>query len=302
MSLKHNYHVFSLIAIFMWALGFVFTRLSVVYFHPFSVSLLRFSVASVALLAAAVVLKIKPPDKEDWKWFVLCGLSGFGIYMPLFTIATTTLTAATSSMVVATVPILTSLLAWFVYKERLKKVQCFACGLEYLGILVMAVLGAGLNANLGVLILSLATGLLAVYNITTRRLIKKYSPLQVTVYSMFVGTLVQFIFIPYAVADISQGYIPFIGYFYIIVMGVFSSAFAFVAWSLALKTAPKVSYATNYMFGTPFLTTVLGFWLANELPGLETLFGGILIFSGLIIFNFHGEMAQLFGRLALRSR
>jgi len=143
------------------------------------------------------------------------------------------------------------------------------------------------------LLLLFGAGLLAIYNITTRKLVKKYSPLQVTIYSMFVGTAGLAIWIPNSIADIQSG-VPPIGYFHIFVLGVFSSSIGFVTWALALKHTPKVSYVTNYMFITPFLTTLLGFWLANEVPGLETILGGALILSGLAIFNFHAEMAKWF--------
>ncbi|MCL2617082.1 MAG: DMT family transporter [Defluviitaleaceae bacterium] len=299
--IKGNYHLFAMTSVAMWSTGFVFTRLSLAYFSPLSISFLRYFLAVVVLLAVAAAYKIKPPQREDWKWVAAAGLSGFSIYMTLFTIASVSITASTASVVVATGPIFTAVLAWVIYKEKLKPVQCFACGLEFLGILIMALVSARMDANYGVLLMLVATILLAAYNIITRKLVKKYSPIQVTIYSMAVGAFALAIFVPQSVADIQAG-VPPIGYFYIFVMGVFSSALAFVSWSLALKSAPKISYATNYMFVTPFLTTLLGFLMANELPGSETILGGALIILGLAIFNFHSAMAQGFKKYVLRER
>ena len=39
------------------------------------------------------------------------------------------------------------------------------------------------------------------------------------------------------------------------------------------------------MFVTPFLTTILGFIMINEIPDKATILGGIIILSGLFIFN-----------------
>lgn len=39
------------------------------------------------------------------------------------------------------------------------------------------------------------------------------------------------------------------------------------------------------MFVTPFLTTILGFIMINEKPDKSTLLGGVIILSGLFIFN-----------------
>jgi len=297
MNFKLNYHIFAIISVLGWANGFVFTRLALQYFEPVSIAFLRYLLGSLVLLVVAIALKIKPPAREDWKWVILCGMSGFAVYMTIFVLVSVTINAATSSVIIATVPIFTALMAWVFYKEKLKPVQCFACGLEFLGILVMALIALQLDANIGaMLILLFGAGLLAIYNITTRKLVKKYSPLQVTIYSMFVGTIGLSIWIPNSISDIQSG-IPPIGYFHIFVLGAFSSAIGFVTWALALKHTPKVSYVTNYMFITPFLTTLLGFWLANEVPGLETILGGALILSGLAIFNFHAEMAGWFNKL-----
>ena len=286
-----------MISVLGWANGFVFTRLALEYFQPVSIAFLRYLLGSLVLLAVAIILKIKPPAREDWKWVVLCGMSGFAVYMTIFVLVSVTINASTSSVIISTVPIFTALMAWMFYKEKLKPAQCFACGLEFLGILVMALITMQLDANVGALLLLLfGAGLLAVYNITTRKLVKKYSPLQVTIYSMFVGTAGLAIWIPNSIVDIQSG-IPPIGYFHIFVLGVFSSSIGFVTWALALKHTPKVSYVTNYMFITPFLTTLLGFWLANEVPGPETLLGGALILSGLAIFNFHDAMAEWFKKL-----
>ncbi|WP_207706694.1 DMT family transporter [Acetobacterium tundrae] len=53
---------------------------------------------------------------------------------------------------------------------------------------------------------------------------------------------------------------------YVLILGVFSSAIAYVAWTKALSVAEKTSQVSNNMFLTPFLTSVLGFLIAGEIP------------------------------------
>ena len=286
MNIKLNYHIYALISIVVWTQGFVFTRLALAYFQPVSIAFLRYLIGSIVLLVVTIVLKIKPPAREDWGWITLCGMAGFAVYMTIFTLVAVNMTAATASVIISTVPIWTAILAWVFYKEKLKPIQCFACGLEFLGIIVMVMITSHFDSGLGVIILLFGATLLAVHSIITRKLVKKYSPLQITIYSMLIGTAALFIFTPNAIEDFQRG-IPLVGYFHLFVLGVLASAVGFVSWSLALKNTPKVSYVTNYMFITPFLTTIMGFWLANELPGIYTLLGGALILSGLAIFNFH---------------
>ena len=78
---------------------------------------------------------------------------------------------------------------------------------------------------------------------------------------------------------------PLIQILYVLILGVFSSAIAYIAWAKAISLAEKTTYVSNYMFVTPFLTTILGFIMINEIPDKATILGGIIILSGLFIFN-----------------
>jgi len=140
MNFKPNYHIFAIISVLGWANGFVFTRLALEYFQPVSIAFLRYLLGSLVLLAVAIILKIRPPAREDWKWVILCGMSGFAVYMTIFVLVSVTINASTSSVIISTVPIFTALMAWLFLKEKLKSIQCFACGLELLGIFVMALI------------------------------------------------------------------------------------------------------------------------------------------------------------------
>ena len=68
-------------------------------------------------------------------------------------------------------------------------------------------------------------------------------------------------------------------------LGVFSSAVAYVSWAKAFSIAPNTSSVSNYMFVTPFLATLLGFFISGELPTGRTLLGGAIILSGMFFFQ-----------------
>lgn len=81
---------------------------------------------------------------------------------------------------------------------------------------------------------------------------------------------------------------PAIQWVYLVILGVFSSAIAYVAWAKALTMARKTSQVSNYMFITPFLTSLLGFLMIGEIPDTATFIGGSIILAGVLIFNFGG--------------
>jgi drug/metabolite transporter (DMT)-like permease len=71
---------------------------------------------------------------------------------------------------------------------------------------------------------------------------------------------------------------------------VFPSAIAYLTWTYAFSLSKKASSVTNYMFLTPFLTTFLGVFLANETPDFATIIGGIIIMIGMFVYNFYDKI------------
>ena len=281
--MKKSYHFYAIITIIFWALAFVFTRLGLQYFDVYSLSFLRYLVASITLLVIICFIKINRPKKEDLFSFILSGALGFFLYVILFNKGTALVSAATSSIIIATVPVFTALLATFFYKEKLKIYQWIDIGIEFMGILVLTLMNGSFSINEGVLWLLIAALCLASYNILQRKLTKTYSALQASTYSIFFATIMLCIFLPGSINKAIHA--PLIQMLYVLILGVFSSAIAYIAWAKAISLAEKTTYVSNYMFVTPFLTTILGFIMINEIPDKATILGGIIILSGLFIFN-----------------
>lgn len=281
--MKKNYHFYAIITIIFWALAFVFTRLALQYFDVYTLSFLRYLSASLTLIVIIYFMKINKPQKEDFITYLFSGAIGFFIYVILFTKGTGMVSSATGSIVIAMVPVFTALLASFFYNEKLKTYQWFAIGVEFIGILVLTLMNGTFSINEGILWLLVAALCLATYNLLQRKLTKKYSALEASTYSIFVGTLFLCVFLPSSIEPTIHAPIEHI--IYVLILGIFSSALAYIAWAKAISMAEKTTYVSNYMFVTPFLTTILGFVMMGEVPDKSTILGGVIILSGLFIFN-----------------
>ena len=281
--MKKNYHFYAITTIIFWALAFVFTRLALQYFDVYTLSFLRYLAASITLLIIICFIKINKPKKKDLPTFILSGALGFFIYVILFNKGTALVSAATSSIVIAMVPVFTALLATFFYKEKLKIYQWFAIGIEFIGILVLTLMNGSFSINEGVLWLLIAALSLAAYNVIQRKLTKTYSALESSTYSIFFATIMLCIFLPNSISKAIHA--PLIQILYVLILGIFSSAIAYIAWAKAISIAEKTTYVSNYMFVTPFLTTILGFIMIDEIPDKATILGGIIILTGLFLFN-----------------
>lgn len=291
MKIKNNYHIYAMITIIFWSLAYVLTRLSLQYFTPFSLGFLRYFVASCTLIIVWVFTRMKLPQRKDLPYFVVAGALGFFFYMIAFNLGQKTVTASTGSIVIATVPLLTAFIARFVYKEKLSFVQWLALIIEFAGVAVLTLMNGILSFNIGLVWLFLAALALSLYNLLQRRLTKKYSALQTSAFSIFFGTILLAVFLPASVKQVFNA--PPLQWGYLVILGVFSSAIAYVSWSKAFAKAEKTSQVSNYMFITPFLTSLLGYLLADEIPELSTLVGGGIILLGVFVFNFGERLREV---------
>ncbi len=284
MKVKNNFHIYAIITILFWSLAYVLTRLALQYFTAFSLGFLRYFIASCTLIIVSVISKIKMPDKKDLPWFMLAGALGFFIYMIVFNQGQKAVTAATGSIVISIVPILTALFARGIYKEKMSYHQWFAIAIEFAGVVVLTWMNGIFSINMGLFWLFLAALSLSLYNLLQRTLTRTYSALQTSTFSIFFGTILLSIFLPASVKEVRAA--PVKQWLYLAVLGIFSSAIAYVSWSKAFAKAKQTSQVSNYMFITPFVTSVLGFLIANEIPEPSTIVGGGIILLGAFLFNY----------------
>lgn len=282
MNIKDSYHPYAIITIIFWSLAYVFSRLAMQHFSPYPLGFLRYIVASIFLIFIVIFMRIAPPLVKDIPWFIASGAAGFFFYMLTFNRGTAMVPSATSSVIIATAPVITALLARVIYKEKLDVYQWVATAIEFLGIIVLTIWGGDFTINEGVIWLILASLSLSSYNIMQRKMTKLYKPLAVTAYSIFAGTLMLCIFAPKAYDEVKTA-LP-IQFVYILILGVFASALAYIAWSKAFSKAKNTSSVSNYMFVTPFITALFGFIFAGEVPDLSTIVGGTIIMCGVLLF------------------
>jgi drug/metabolite transporter (DMT)-like permease len=150
-KLKDSFHPFAICTIVFWSSAYVFTRLALQFFAPLSLGFLRYFIASLLLIIFVLFVKIKTPNKKDIKWFILAGFFGFFLYMVTFNLGSATVTASTSSVIIATTPAVTTLLARIFYKEKLKITQYIAVIIEFAGVNVLTLMNGIFSVNIGLI-------------------------------------------------------------------------------------------------------------------------------------------------------
>ena len=284
MRFRNSYHPFAMLTILFWSLAYVLTRLALQYLSVYALGFLRYASASVAMAAILLAFREPVPKGRALLWILPSGFFGFFLYMIAFNQGCVSVSAATSSVVIATVPVMTALLARMIHGERITAVRWAAMAVEFSGVAVLTVLKGGLSLNTGILWLLLAAVSLSLYNLLQRKLTRTYSGLQSSAYSIFVGTALLAVFLPRSIEEVRN--VPPHPLLWVALLGICSSAIAYATWAQAMKKAKQAALVSNYMFLTPFLTTLLGYLLAGETPDRATVIGGSAILLGMLLFCF----------------
>lgn len=275
--------VLAFLTVMLWSTGFVFTRIAVRDIGPFPLGLLRYGSAAVILVVIGLVKRIGFPKLKDVPLFLVLGALGFFFYQIFFNVAMTTITAATASVVTATVPVLTAFFASLLFREKLGNLGWIAVCIEFAGILVLTLWQREVSIGWGLVWMIIAALCFAGYNLIQRFAVTRYTPLQSTVYTIVASAFLFLLFLPQAIEEVRTA--PVQSLLAVLFMGIFPSAIGFLLWTKALSIAKQIGDVTNFMFVTPLLSTLLEIILIGDIPDTGTIIGGLMILFGVALFN-----------------
>jgi drug/metabolite transporter (DMT)-like permease len=278
-----NYKIYSIITIIIWAMAYILTKIGLIYYSPLGLSVFRYIAASIFFLIVILVKKVTLPDVKDIPWFFALGATGFSIYVLTFNIGVQSVSVATSSIIIATTPIFTALIAKVIFNEGIGKIGWSGILIEFIGVVVICLWEGIFSLNTGVLWILISAFSFSIYNILQRKLVNKYTPMQTTAYSIFSGTIILLVFSPKVLPELNNSIWQ--ANVSVIIMGVVCSGIAYLLWSKALSLADKTSEISNFLFISPLLTTIMGFFTLSEIPSTGTWVGGAIIFLGIILFE-----------------
>ncbi|MDF2546058.1 MAG: hypothetical protein K0R93_956 [Anaerosolibacter sp.] len=267
-----------------WAGAFIAGKIGVREFPPFSLAFFRFLFATMVIFVVMIKYEEKSwrLQKNDWPYMLALGLIGMFGYHVLFFIALQHTSAMNSSMIGATNPLITSILASVFLKEHLSLKRFGAIMLAFSGIALTVSNGdikvfTSLSFNVGDLLMLTAVLCWAVYSIISRRIIDRYSPLILTSYSFLVCLI---LLIPFVIWEQPLVYLPnvtWLGWTSVLYMSIFASVIGYLVQQISIKTigASKTAAFINLV---PVFSIILSALILNErITGIKLLSAGIII-------------------------
>jgi drug/metabolite transporter (DMT)-like permease len=265
----------------------VATRLVVDQAGPASLALLRYCIGVCCLLPAVVLsrsrVRLAPRDLVP---IALLGITQFGILIALLNYGLRSVPSARAALIFATFPLLTSLVAAALGRERLTPAKMTGVLLTILGVglaLGEKTLsrGAGDPMWLGEMAVFASALSGAVCSVLYRPYLERYPTLPVSAFAMLAS--VAFL-TPLAAGEglfaSWPGFTPS-GWLAVAFIG-FSSGGGYYLWLWALGHAPPTQ-VTAFLALSPVTAAALGVWLLGEPVSLPAVLGLVSVGAGLAL-------------------
>ena len=277
--------------ILCWAYSPIGVHMGLHSYSPGQLALLRFLIASVFMAGVAWVIGIGRPHVRDLPWLLVLGFFGVFLHHISLNHGQQWVTAAASSVLAQSAPLFSVLIAFFCLKERVSiwRWGCVLLGLAGVLVVIWGDQGVGDIDPRGLLIL-LAACSWSVYFAIQRHYAHRYSPLTMACYMVWSGTLMLCVNLPGLPAAIMQAPLP--ENFAVLVLGIFPSALAYLAWGYVLKHV-EVSRASVAMYLIPPVAMVMAATLLGEHVALQVILGAVIVLASVAAISLEGRWRSI---------
>lgn len=272
-------------ATLLFAGAFIAGKLGASSFSPVVMTFLRITLALVVLWPIMVYKEKKwKPSFYELKLSLALGFIGMTCYHLFFFTALRFTSASNASVINASMPIITALIAYFVLRERLNKWQILFMLTAFIGVLLtltqwdLSIL-MNLSFNKGDIIMLLGTTSWALYGV----LIKKYnhdtSALKLTTYSFLMCVIILSPFAIYEIIVHRALEVPLESYYTILYMALFPTVMGYTIQQHAIKTIGP-NKAALFINLVPVFSIILSLIILKEsINPLVYISGGLIVLS-----------------------
>ncbi|WP_437285991.1 DMT family transporter [Sorangium sp. So ce406] len=267
------------VTIFCWASSPTGIRLGLLGYTPGHVALMRFIIASCVMCIVAAWAGIRAPRPGDVPRLAALGVFGVALHHVALNFGQRGISAGASSLLAQSTPLFTAVLSRFLLGERLGKTGWAGLVLGFAGV-ASIVLGRspGTGVQPAGLLVVVAALSWSIYFVLQKPLLQRYSPLELTCYTVWGGTALLAGFSRGLWAEVLRA--PLAATVGVAYLGAFPSAVAYLAWSYALARLP-VGRTTSLLYLVPPTAIAIAWVVLGEPPGATVVAGGAVILLGI---------------------
>lgn len=266
-----------------WAYSPTGIHIGLQAYDPGHLALLRFLLAALFMAVIAGFKGIHLPRLQDVPLLLALGFFAVSLHHVVLNIGQQSVSAGASSVLAQSTPLFSTLLARFLFKDRVSvwRWGCVLLGLVGVVIVVSGDRGLGSIDAHGLLIL-LAAVSWSVYFALQKHHARRYDGLTLVCYTVWSGTLLLLIYMPGLVDSVINA--PLRVQWAVLGLGVFPSALAYLAWAFVLKHV-DLSRATMTLYLIPPTAMGIASVGLGERPTLLVLVGSAVVLISVLALN-----------------
>ncbi|MBU2650864.1 MAG: DMT family transporter [Bacteroidetes bacterium] len=286
----------AVLSMLFWGMSFVWSTQVLEYYSPITTILLRLLISSVLLF---LLLKpfglIENIRKEHLGLFLLSALFNPFLYFIGENYGLKLTTPTVSAVVIATIPVLTPVFAYFLLKEKLTIFNYIGIMLSFAGVVIM-LMGKDLTLDvsavgLGFLFFAVITGI--IYSVLLKKLTVHYNALTIITWQNILGFI--YMLPVFLIMDVSTfleikpgpGAIRSL-----ILLAVFASSGAFILYTIAIKYL-GVNKSNVYTNLIPVITAIFSFYIIQEEFTMNKLAGILVVVGGVFLSQIRSRNKQI---------
>jgi drug/metabolite transporter (DMT)-like permease len=279
-------YLFLIFSMICWGMSFVWYKQALDSFKPISLVFARLVISFPLLVIAGLILKrLKPINRKHIPLFLLLAFFEPFLYFTGESMGIQYVSSTMAAILIATVPVFTSITAFLFFKEKLKGKNYLGMFISFLGVLTVIFSDSSeISATWkGILLILLSVFSALIYGFLVKKISGFYNPLTIVTTQNIIAS---FYFLPFFIIFDYKKILATDWNFEMIIpvlyLAIFASTFAYLGFIQGLRDL-GVSKATVFTNFIPVVTAIAALLLLNEkLTWLKTS-GIVLVVGGLVL-------------------
>ncbi|MBI9012676.1 MAG: DMT family transporter [Clostridiales bacterium] len=287
---KFKYYMLMVFATLLFAGAFIAGKLGSGSFSPVVMTFLRIGLATLIIFPIMILKEKKfKASKEELFLALKLGFVGMTCYHLFFFSALKYTTASSASVINASMPILTAIIATFMLKEKLPFKKMIFIGSAFVGV-VLTIINWDINSlinmdfNKGDILMLCGTLSWSTYGVLIKKSKVEISSLKLMSYSLLICTV---IISPFAIREIllyNSLNVPLGDYYSIVYMAIFPTVIGYTIQQACIKKMGP-STAALFINLVPVFSIILSVIFLNEIMNPLTYVSGLIIIVSVVLFT-----------------
>jgi drug/metabolite transporter (DMT)-like permease len=269
-----------------WSFSFVWIKVAYLAYQPLTVVLLRLCFSVVLILTFALIIhRLQIPSKKDAGIFVLLAFFEPFLYFMGESFGLTYVSSTVAAVIVATIPLVSPIIAWYFFKEKLSIMNLIGLFVSFLGVSIV-VMNPDLSFSAspkGVILEFCAVIAAVAYSSVLRKLAFRYNTFTIIAFQNLIGIV---LFLPFWLVFEFRGFMatPFHPQAFraIILLSFFASTLAFILFTYSIRHL-GINRSNTFVNLIPVFVAVIAFFVLGDRITIQKIVGISVVIAGLFL-------------------